>query len=62
MTITDKYCSVKQKPSAIYIGERMDVQKKTNLIKIANEKGIPAYEMYSDYSEKNFDMKIRKYN
>lgn len=59
MTITDKYCSVKQKPSAIYIGERIDEQNKVNLIRIAKSKDIPVYEMYSDYSYKAFDMKIR---
>ncbi len=47
----------RKKAAAIYLGERMEKEHRDELIGIANDKGIPAYEMYIDYTSRDYVMK-----
>ena len=49
-----------KKATAIYLGERMEKDRRDKLIQIANNKGIPVYEMYIDYTSREYVMKYRK--
>ncbi len=60
IVIEDECCFVKKKATAIYVGEQMDEYNKNELLKIARNKKIPIYEMYSDYSSKNYSMSKRR--
>lgn len=58
--ITDKSGSaIPYRPTAIYYGARMEVEKKALLHGIAQEKGAREYEMYIDYSSPVYEMKYR---
>lgn len=46
--------------TAIYLGERMTKEHRDELIRIANDKSIPVYEMYIDYTSREYVMKYRK--
>lgn len=46
--------------TAIYLGERMTKEHRDELIRIADDKSIPVYEMYIDYTSREYVMKYRK--
>lgn len=56
----DEKWRVKQQATAIYLGERIKPQNKKRLKNIARLKNIPVFEMYSDPSSKNYEMKFRE--
>ena len=54
--------AIRYSPVAIYYGQRMSLDQKRELHKIASEKGIKEFEMYLDYSSPRFEMLYRPYS
>ena len=45
--------------SAVYLGCRMESDMKKRIINVAKEKNIPVFQMYIDYSSKEYKLSCR---
>lgn len=57
--IVSAHAHIQKEISGVYLGSRMDVDKRERLIEVARAKRVPVYEMYIDPHSKMYEMSYR---